>query len=241
MRAMAKLPQKFLNALKAVTAKRARTVIDHILKHGHITTEELKEVYGYNHPPRAVRDVREQGIPLETFSLKGSDGRRMAAYKFGDLSKIERHKLGGRQTFSKLLKSGLYAKQGGRCAVCFQAYEDRYLQVDHRVPYEIAGDRVADQSNQVAFMLICASCQRGKSWTCEHCENWKAIKNPRTCATCYWGSPEKYTHLAMQPLRREVLTWTGDEVRSYARLLKRALQAKMQLSEYIKQILDNDG
>lgn len=45
-----------------VTAKRPRTVIDHILKHGYVTTEELKEQYGYDHPPRAARDVREQGI-----------------------------------------------------------------------------------------------------------------------------------------------------------------------------------
>ena len=35
-----------------VLAKRAKTVIDHILKHGHITTEELKNLYGYDHPPR---------------------------------------------------------------------------------------------------------------------------------------------------------------------------------------------
>ena len=242
---MAKLPQEFLDALNRVTAKRARTVIDHILKHGHITTEELKERYGYDHPPRAARDVREQGIPLETYALKGAHGRTIAAYRFGDLfgdlSKIERHKLGGRQTFSKLLKTDLYAKQDGRCAICFQPYEDRYLQVDHRVPYEVAGDNVADQSNQSAFMLICASCQRSKSWTCEHCENWKTVKDRGTCATCYWGSPEKYTHLAMQSLRREVMTWTGDEVKSHARLLKRALQAKMPLSDYIKKLLDEDG
>jgi len=238
---VAKLPQEFLDVLKGVTAKRPKTVIDHILKHGHITTEELKETYGYNHPPRAVRDVREQGIPLETFALKGSDGRRMAAYRFGDLSKIEHHKLGGRQTFSKVLKTDLYAKQEGRCAICFQAYEERYLQVDHRVPYEVAGDNVADQANLAAFMLICASCQRGKSWTCEHCENWKTLKDRGTCTTCYWGSPEKYTHLAMLSLRREVLTWTGDEVKSHARLLKRALQAKMPLPEYIKKLLSEDG
>lgn len=55
--------EEFINKLKSVKAKRAKTVIDHILKHGAISTEELKDVYGYDHPPRAVRDVREQGIP----------------------------------------------------------------------------------------------------------------------------------------------------------------------------------
>ena len=50
----------FLKLLKSVTSKRPRTVIEHILQNGQITTEELKELYGYNHPPRAIRDVREQ-------------------------------------------------------------------------------------------------------------------------------------------------------------------------------------
>lgn len=70
---------------RSVTAKRPKTVIDHILAHGFITTEELKEQYGYNHPPRAVRDVRENGIPVETFRVTGSDGRKIAAYRFGEL------------------------------------------------------------------------------------------------------------------------------------------------------------
>ena len=50
-----------------MTAKRPRTVIGHILQHGFITSEELHSIYGYDHPPRAARDVREYGIPLETF------------------------------------------------------------------------------------------------------------------------------------------------------------------------------
>ncbi len=49
-----KLPPDFVRLCQAVTAKRPRTVINHILQHGSITTQELKEKYGYNHPPRAV-------------------------------------------------------------------------------------------------------------------------------------------------------------------------------------------
>ena len=45
-------------ACMEVRAKRPRTVIQHILQHGFITTEELSELYGYDHPPRAVRYVR---------------------------------------------------------------------------------------------------------------------------------------------------------------------------------------
>jgi hypothetical protein len=74
-----KLPEWFLERLESITAKRAKTVIDHILKHGHITTEQLKDLYGYDHPPRAARDVREQGIPLETFRVSGSQGRSIAS------------------------------------------------------------------------------------------------------------------------------------------------------------------
>jgi hypothetical protein len=66
---MSNLPKDFIALCHSVTAKRPKTVIDHILEHGFITTEELKETYGYNHPPRAVRDVREHGIPIETFRV----------------------------------------------------------------------------------------------------------------------------------------------------------------------------
>jgi len=58
------LPKDFLERLQAITAKRARAVIDHIIDHGHVTTEELATKHGYGHPPRGARDVREQGIPL---------------------------------------------------------------------------------------------------------------------------------------------------------------------------------
>jgi len=54
-----KYPLKFLKKLKTIKKKRAKTVIDHIVKKGFITTEELEKKYEYNHPPRAARDVRE--------------------------------------------------------------------------------------------------------------------------------------------------------------------------------------
>ena len=83
-----KLPKAFLERLNAVTAKRPRTVIQYILEHGSVSTEELKSM-GYEHAPRAARDVREQGIPLETFRVKDANGRSIAAYRFGDPSKID--------------------------------------------------------------------------------------------------------------------------------------------------------
>ena len=69
---MAELSPKFLAALHTRSRQNVQDRDIYILKHGHITTEELEETYGYDHPPRAARDVREQGIPLETFILKGA-------------------------------------------------------------------------------------------------------------------------------------------------------------------------
>lgn len=104
--------------LKGISNKRARIVIEHILAHGFITTEELEKKYGYNHPPRAARDVREAGIPLETFRVKDTEDRSIAAYRFGDLTQVRKGRLQGRQTFPKQFKEMLYEKQNGKCAIC---------------------------------------------------------------------------------------------------------------------------
>ena len=99
-------PKEFLDLLNSVEAKRPRIVISHILQYGFITSQDLKDIYGYNHPPRAVRDVREQGIPLETYRINGIDGRSIAAYRFGnpDNAKNQLAKSTGRTVLSKSLK-----------------------------------------------------------------------------------------------------------------------------------------
>ena len=177
-----KFPPEFLELLKSVEAKRPRTVIDHILKHGQITTEELKEIYGYNHPPRAIRDVREQGIPVTTFRVTGSDGRKIAAYKFGDPSEVRATQLSGRTAFSSKLKAALIERYGARCNIYLEPFPERELQIDHRVPFEIAGDS-GDPSDDVnEYMLLCASANRAKSWSCENCENWS--KKEKGTAAC---------------------------------------------------------
>ena len=124
-------PADFIMLLKSVAAKRPKTVINHILEHGQITTEELKDIYGYNHPPRAIRDVREQGIPVKTFRVTGSDGRKIAAYKFGNPSEVRSTKLSGRTAFSSNLKDALIEKYGTRCNIYLEAFPVRELQIDH--------------------------------------------------------------------------------------------------------------
>lgn len=227
----------FLASLAAVTGKRSRTFVEHILKHGHITTEELKEKYGYSHAPRAARDVRDQGIPIETFSVKGGDGRAIAAYRFGDPSAIRKGFLGGRRAFSKAFKAALIKANGSRCQICFQEYEGRYLQIDHRVPYEVAGDIKFDEHDIKPYMLVCASCNRAKDWSCEHCENWTKGKSPEVCGKCYWASPENYQHIAMQDARRLDLMWLGDETTTYDELKGRADASTEPMPQYVKSLL----
>lgn len=112
-----KYSKEFLSLCRSVTAKRPKTVIDHILKHGQITTEELKNTYGYNHPPRAARDVKEHGVPIDRITVIGSDGRKIAAYRFGDPTKAKVRRFDGRTGLSKQIKDALTSKYGCRCFI----------------------------------------------------------------------------------------------------------------------------
>lgn len=233
-----RLPKKFIERCKRVTAKRPRTVIDHILKHGQITTEELKEVYGYNHPPRAVRDVREHGIPIETFTVVGSDGRKIAAYRFGNPKDIRFTKKSGRTAFAKALKQDLIVKHGCKCAIYLEKFDARDLQIDHRIPYEVAGDDPDSEQDPNDFMLLCGSANRAKSWSCEHCANWQEAKDKDVCRKCYWAYPEDYTHIATLPIRRVDVIWAGDEIKVYEKLRERTLQLQKDIPSYVKEIIE---
>ena len=215
---MKKMPKSFLDKLNSVTAKRPKTVIQYILEHGYVTTEDLKQL-GYEHAPRAARDVREQGIPLETFRVKDTTGKTIAAYRFGDYSKIEDKlsKVTGRTVLSSALKKALIDKYGSKCFIYLQSMEERLLQVDHRVPYEIGGEQ--DSQNIDCYMLLSPSANRAKSWTCEHCPN-RTQKNIDFCIQCFWAHPENYTHIAGKQQRQIVITFSGDEIEDYNRLIE---------------------
>ncbi|NKQ34992.1 MAG: HNH endonuclease [Chloroflexi bacterium] len=230
------LPEAFLEKLQSVTGKRARIVVDHILEHGYITTEDLEKTYGYNHPPRAARDVREQGIPLETFKVTSSEGRRIAAYLFGSLADVRGGMLGGRKALPKALKDDLYAESERRCAVCNGRFAKRYLQVDHRIPYEIAGDSAQPDKNSQDYMLLCGACNRAKSWSCEHCPNWET-KSSQICSRCYWAFPQDYTHIALREVRRTDIIWAEDEIQVYNELKDAAKKADSAIPDYVKQII----
>lgn len=230
------IPPEWHERLQAVVGKRARIVIDHILQHGFITTEELEKQYGYSHPPRAARDVREQGIPLETFKAKAVDGRIIAAYRFGQLPQTASVLSRGRRNFPKWFKQSLFAEQKGHCAICSGEFGSRYLQIDHCIPYAIGGDRDKFTLDIADFMLVCGSCNRAKSWSCEHCANWM-VKSATVCQTCYWANPKQYTHVALQEVRRLDLIWQSHEIELYERLKEMAHQIDSPLPEYVKAIL----
>lgn len=229
-----KLSKAAKAALNAVTGKRARIVVEHLQKFGSITTDDLKEKYGYDHPPRAIKDVSDQGIPLVKAIVRKDDGKRMAEYRLGDLDNITAGRVGGRANFPKSFKESLVAEYGSRCCLCNASFELRYLQIDHRIPYLVAGEGVAGTRNVQDYMLVCGSCNRAKSWSCEHCPNGLVTKEPEVCAECYWANPLKYTHVATRDMRRLDLTWAGPEVSDYDAAKAKAGPEDQAMQKFVK-------
>jgi len=229
---------RILALCEKVTAKRPRTVIDHIIKHGSVTTEELQSLYGYDHPPRAARDVRECGIPLETFYMVSTKtGRKIGAHRFDSPDKIVRGRIEGRRAFSKRFRDALIARYGSRDAITGERYEARHLQIDHRIPYEVAGESAYDEDQLDAYMLLDGSSQRTKSWSCEQCPNWQENRDESVCRSCFWAFPEDYTHIAGEHVRRVDIEWRGAEVEVFERIRERAEREDTTIAAYIKRLL----
>jgi hypothetical protein len=169
------------------------------------------------------------------YRVQGSNGRKIAAYRFGDPKKARFNKLAGRTAFAKELKRGLVQKFGAKCAIYVESFAERDLQIDHRIPFEVAGD---SGSKPEDFMLLCGSANRAKSWSCEHCANWLEVKNPSVCHSCYWAYPENYSHIAMRQVRRLDIMWTGDEVQVYDRLKKKTEELQQRMPAYVKKIIE---
>ena len=99
------LPEDFEKVLSSVKNKRATFLIDTIKEKGFCSTEDLKNA-GYEHAPRAARDVRELGIPLETSRVKDSKGKWIGEYRFGDWEKAKKRK----PVSKNVRKKAAYAK-----------------------------------------------------------------------------------------------------------------------------------
>lgn len=232
------LPQDFISVLNAVTNKRARFVIDTILEKGYCSTEDLKNG-GYEHAPRAARDVRELGIPLETYKIKDSTGKSIAAYRFGDWEEAKRKnqlsKTSGRTQLTGKLKNALLEYYGAKCNLYGEEYPARLLQPDHRIPYEIGGDP-ENMMDLDRFMLLSPSANRDKSWACEHCENW-IKKDISMCKKCYYAYPENYSHIAGKLEKRVNVIFNDKDMHLYNELLSQASANGITCEEETKRMI----
>jgi len=228
----ARISKELLNRVNAVSNKRARFVLDSIVKNGMVTTEEINHA-GYEHPPRAVRDARELGFAIQTIKVKHTNGRSIAAYIFSETASIN-PRISGRKAIPKRQRDEIISAAGSRCQMCGA---DTNLQVDHRIPYEVAGETQAKLASP--YMVLCGSCNRKKSWSCEHCPNWMRHKNLGVCGTCYWAEPENYDHVGTERERRADLVWIGDEVSNYERLRHESKNSRRTVPDQIKEILRN--
>ena len=153
---MPEVPKNLLARIEAVTNKRARFVLDSIVKNGVVTTEEINGA-GYEHPPRAARDVRELGFSLKAIKVKHSNGRAIGAYVF-DEGEFQTGKA-GRRALSKKGRNAIIHAAGEKCQICGSEHN---LQVDHRIPYEVGGEPELDEEQP--YQVLCGSCNRKKSW-----------------------------------------------------------------------------
>ncbi|EHT2878585.1 hypothetical protein AOS92_001005 [Enterococcus faecalis] len=217
-------------------SKRAKLIVDYIIKNGSITTSELENL-GYSHPPRAARDVRDIGIPLITQRVTNPEtGKRQAKYVFGKFSDITSDRMEGRKNFPVKFKNELFDHFEGKCAICSGHYSKRVMQIDHRIPFSIAGDSGVEL-NAINYMMICPSDNRAKSYSCENCENWLDNKDIEVCRTCYWARPENYTHIEMQQKKSiQILFENETEIEFEKKLEEKAVEQGLSVQELIKKI-----
>jgi len=214
--------------------KRAIAALKAMLAKGSISTDDLQAL-GYNHPPRAIGDVRDAGIPIVTGSATSTKtGRRMAVYSFGDPSQIQAGRIGGRSALPKAFKAALLARYGSVDCITGARLDERVLTIDHRIPYRIAGDAGLGDGDVESYMLLDGSSQRAKSWSCEHCLNMTGARDPAVCQRCFWAFPEDYDHIATEQMRRTDIVWQDADVLVHDRLKREADRRRTTVGEILK-------
>ncbi len=228
-------PVAFYERLAGLS-RRARFVAWRIFEDGSVSTRVLQG-NGYDHPPRARKDLTDHGIRV--LSSRGRDeetGRVMAIYSFAPPEEVLTAEQAGRTALPRDFVRRVAEDADHQCALCSGRFEDRFLQADHRVPYAIAGDALDAPLDPARFMAVGRSCNRAKSWTCEHCPNWP-VQDAAVCATCYWAAPEGYEHIATEPARRLDLVWRGDETADFDMLRSLAERMGEPLPGYVRAVL----
>lgn len=233
---MEKYSKEFIEWARSLKmSKRAREALEIMINKGAVTTVDLQEQYHLNHPPRALADLKDAGISFSKCLVKTSDGKRIAQYELQDI--ISKCDEAPRRSIPKKVKNDLIKDTGSICTACGGVFKSTMLQVDHRIPFRIKGD--PREWNSETMMLLCQSCNRAKSWTCEHCNNW-IERNSEICQSCYWCIPDgDYTHVAGKEQRRLIITWQGDEVNEYDKLYKQASDLDVHTQDLIKSVIKN--
>ena len=91
--------------------------------------------------PHVLREMFARRVfRWSTFRVDGPDGRKIAAYRFADPVNVKFRQFDGRTGLSKEIKDKLIEKYGCRCFIYLEEVDQRDLQIDHRVPYEVGGD-----------------------------------------------------------------------------------------------------
>lgn len=134
------------------------------------------------------------------------------------------------------MRRRLIAADGRRCAIYLEELPEAELQIDHRIPFQVAGDDAEEKAAD--FMLLCGSANRAKSWSCEHCLNWRELRKPDICRRCYWAYPDNYDHVAMRPLRRMDIMWQGEEIKTYDKLKARTRRLQKKMPQFVKEIIE---
>lgn len=216
--------------------KRPRLVLEHLLDKGEVSTYELGQL-GYDQPPRAAQDLKEAGVQLKRKNgVNPVTGNRMAIYSLDRDAPIGLG-LSGRKAFPKSFVKQVKDAYNHKCCVYDAPYPDNALQVDHRVPYIVAGE--AEQLRVEEFMTLCGSAQRLKSWACEHCPN-RELKDVATCESCYWAYPHSdYQHIATVPERRADVVWKGKGIKKYNELKAFADDSNISVPEAIRQMVSD--
>jgi len=225
----------YIDQVLEVCSSRAVYVIKFILENGSINSEDIADE-GYRHGARAIGDVRDNGVPLITNKTKSTDGKSIAEYIFGPADEINRRKFGGRINFPASLKKQLLERYGAECAISRMILPIDKLEIDHRVPFYIAGD-IEGERNPDDFMLLSKSMQRTKSWDCENCPNILSHLDINICKTCYWAYPEDYTHVAMKEMRNLNLTWEGKEIAEFDAMESECKENGKTVQDYLKEVV----
>ncbi len=211
-----------------------------MLANGSVTTDDLSAL-GYNHPPRAIGDVRDAGIPVVTERGRTPDGRTMGRYRLGRAEDIQDDRHAGRSVLPKAFKAELLSRYGSADCITGARLDPRVLQIDHRVPYGVAGNAGLAERDTSAYMLLDASSQRAKSWSCEHCQNFVDPRDPDVCPTCFWAYPESYKHIAMQQIRRTDVVWKDEDVPIHDRLKQMADSEGISMPELLLRLARGSG